>query len=126
MDLEHFRMSIHKLLNKDTDIFPEEALVIILDIKSAVFMDNNGKDTKHTRHIARIVHFVINDENCKIHKIEWCEGGLQLAYIETKNVVDYDLNIRMKYITLRLEKLDTTCTIVVIGDRRFCETRCYI
>ena len=55
-------------------------------------MTNNGKDTKHTRHIARRVNFVRNGENCKMHKIDWCEGGLQLAEIATKNVGMNDLN----------------------------------
>ena len=49
-------------------------------------MANNGRDTKHTRHIARRMHFVRNVEKCKMHKIEWREGGLQLADIGTKNV----------------------------------------
>ena len=30
MDLAHFRMLIHELLNKDTDIVPEEAPLIVL------------------------------------------------------------------------------------------------
>ena len=33
-----------------------------------------------------------------MHKIEWCEGGLQLADIGTKNVSESDLTPRMKYI----------------------------
>ena len=33
-----------------------------MDIKSDVCMANNGKDTKHTRHIYRRVHFVRNCE----------------------------------------------------------------
>ena len=50
-------MSIHELLRKDPDIVPEEAPLVILDIKSAVFMAGNFKDTKHTRNTARRVHF---------------------------------------------------------------------
>ena len=68
-------------MNKDPDIFPEEAPLIILYIKSTVCMAKNGKDTKHTRHISRRVHLVRNGENSKMHKIDWCEGGLQLADI---------------------------------------------
>ena len=83
MALEHFRMLIHELLNKDPDIFPEEAPLIFLDIKSSVCMANNGKDTKHTRHIARRIHFLRDGEKCKMHQIDWCERGLQLAYIVT-------------------------------------------
>ena len=66
-------------------------------------MANNGKDTKHTRHIARIMHFVRNGEKFKMHKMDWCEGGLQLAYIGTKNVNEPDLTPRKKYIIVRLE-----------------------
>ena len=51
MDLAHFRMLIHELLNKDTDIVPWEAPLIVLDIISAMYMAKNGKDTKHNRHI---------------------------------------------------------------------------
>ena len=90
-------------MSKDTDIVPEEAPLILLDIKSAMFVSKNGNDTKHTMHIARKIHFVRNGEKCKIHNIDWCEGGLQLAYIATKNVGDHDLTPRMKYIMVRLD-----------------------
>ena len=69
MFLAYFRMLIHEFLNKDTEIVPEEAPLIILDSKSAVCMDNNGKDTKHKRHISRRVNFVRNGKKCKMHKI---------------------------------------------------------
>ena len=72
MDLAHFRMLIHELLNKYPDIVPEEAPIIILGIKCSVCMAKNGKDTKNTRHITRRVHFVRNGENYKMHKIYWC------------------------------------------------------
>ena len=49
-------------------------------------MAKNGKDTKYTRHISGRVNFARNGEKCKMHNIKWCEGGLHLAYIETKNV----------------------------------------
>ena len=61
-------------------------------------MAKNGKDTKHTRQIARIMHLVRNGEKCKMHKIDWCEGGLQLADIGTKNAGETDITPRMKYI----------------------------
>ena len=105
MDLSYFRMFIHEFLNKDPYIFPEEAPLIILDRKSAVCMANNGKDAKHTRHIARIIHFVRNGEKCKVHKIDWCEGGLKLAYISTNNVGENYFNTRINYIMVRLENL---------------------
>ena len=99
----HFRMLIHEFLNKDPDIFNEGTPLTVLDSKSAVCMDNNGKDTNHTRHITIIVHFVSNGENCKMHIIDWCEGVLHLAYIATNNVGENDLNPKMKYIVLRLD-----------------------
>ena len=67
-------------------------------------MSNNVKDTKHTRHISRRVNFVRNGENCKLHNIDWHEGGLQLVDIGIKNFGENDLNTRMKYIMVRLEK----------------------
>ena len=57
MDLSHFRILIHELLNKDPHIVQEEAPLIILDSKSTVFVAKNGKDTKHISHIARGVNF---------------------------------------------------------------------
>ena len=108
MSLAHFRMLIHELLNKYPYIVPYKAPIIILDIKYAVCMAKNGKDTKHTWQISRRVHFVGNGENCKMHKIHWCGGSLQLSDIATKNVGENDLNPRMKYILVRLENWDGT------------------
>ena len=82
---------------------PEEAPLIVLDSKSAMCMAKDGKDNKHIRHIARRMHFVRNGEKFKMHKIDWCEGGLQLADIVTKNVSEPDLIPRMKYIMVILE-----------------------
>ena len=103
MDLAHFRMLIILFLNKDTDIVPEEAPIIILDSKSDVFMVNNGKDNKHTSHIPRRLNFVRKDEKYKIHNIVWCEGGLEMVDIATNNVGDNYLNPRMKYIMVIIE-----------------------
>ena len=66
-------------------------------------MSNNGKDAKHTRHIARRMHLVSNGEKLNMHKIDWCEGGLQLEDIGTKNVSEPDITPRMKYIMVRPE-----------------------
>ena len=82
---------------------PKEAPLIVLDSKYDMCMAKNGKDTKHTRRIANRMHFVRNEEKCKMHKIDWCEGGLQLADIGTKNVSEPDLTPRMKYIMVRLD-----------------------
>ena len=43
-----------------------------------------------------------------MHKIDCCEGGLKLADIGTKNVSEYDLTPRMKYIMVRIENRDKT------------------
>ena len=60
MDLAHFRMLIHEFVNKDPDIVPEEAPLIVLASKSALWMARNGKDNKHKLHIVRSIHFVWN------------------------------------------------------------------
>ena len=65
MTLAHFRMLVAELLNEDSDMVPKEAPLIVLDSKSAQRMDKNGKDTKHTRNIARRMHFVRNGEKCR-------------------------------------------------------------
>ena len=103
MALAHFRILIHEFLNEDPDMVPKEAPLIVLDSKSAMCVDKNGKDTKHIIHIARRMHFVRNGEICKMHKIDWCEGGLHLADIGTRNVSEPDLTPRTKYIMVRLE-----------------------
>ena len=103
MALAHFRMLIHKLLNKDPDTVPEEAPLIVLDSKSAMCMAKNGNYTKHTRNIARRIHFVRNGEKCKMHRIDCCEGGLQLEDIATKTFGEHDLTPRIKYIMVKLE-----------------------
>ena len=104
MALENFRMLVHELLNEDPDMVPREAPLIVLDRKSAMCMAKNGKEKKYTRHIARRMYLIRNGEKCKMQKIGWCEGGLQLADIGTKNVSEPDLTPRMKYIMVRLDK----------------------
>ena len=89
-------------MNKDPDIVPEEAPLIVLDGRYAICMDKNGKDTKHTIQISRRLNFVRNGEKCNMQKIYWCEGGLQFADNDTKNVGELDLTPRMKYIMERL------------------------
>ena len=70
MAFAHFRMLINELLNKYPYIVPEEAPLIVLFSKSAMWMDKNVKDTKHTGHISNRIHFVKNGEKCKMHKID--------------------------------------------------------
>ena len=89
-------------------------------------MAKNGKDTKHTRNIARRMHFVRNGEKYNMHKINRCEGGLQLADIGTKNVSEPDLTPRMKYIMVRLENgRQKTCTKGVIEYRIVTRNKSY-
>ena len=60
MSLAHFRMLIHEFLYEDPDMVPKEFPLIVLDSKYAMCMANNGKDTKHTRHVASRMYFVRN------------------------------------------------------------------
>ena len=62
MDLAHYRMLNNGSKNKDPYVFPEQSPLIILDIKSDICMENNGKDTKQARHIYRRTYFVRNGE----------------------------------------------------------------
>ena len=71
-------------------------------------MAKNSKDTKHTMPSTRRMHFVRNVEKCKMHKIDYCEGVLQLTDIATDNFGEQDLTPWMKYIMVRLERLDRT------------------
>ena len=122
-------MLVHEFLNNDSYIFPEEVPLIILDSESDVCMAIHGRDTKHTRHIARRVHFVRDGKNFNMHMIDWCEGCLQLLDIATKNVGDNDLNPRIKYTMVRLDNWDRT--LVQEGwqnkgysiEQEFCTTR---
>ena len=82
---------------------PKESILIVLDSKSAICMAKNGEYTKHTRHIARRMHFVRNGEKWKMHKNDWCEEGLKLADIGTNNVSEPDITPRIKYILVILE-----------------------
>ena len=86
MAVTHFRILNNELMNKYPDMVLENALLIILDIKSVVCMANNGKYNKHTRHISRRMYFVWNSEEWNIQKNVWCEGGLILTDIGTNNV----------------------------------------
>ena len=77
-------LGYHLLQNKDTYVVPQKQPLIIVDCKSDMYISNNGKDTKHTRHIGRRLTFVRHCEKYKQDKIDWCEGGLELADIATK------------------------------------------
>ena len=64
-------MLIHDFFNKDPYIVSQEAPLILLYSNSDICMAKNVEDTKHTRHIARIIHLERNGENCKMHNIDW-------------------------------------------------------
>ena len=74
-----------------------------MDSKSDICMAKNVKDTNHTRHISSRMNFVRNGEKYKMHKIDWCGGGLKLANIVKNNVGDNYLTPRMKYIMIILD-----------------------
>ena len=59
MALAHLSMLNNELLNKDSDVVPEQPPFIILYIKLAIFMDKNGD---YTKHIVRRIHLVRNSE----------------------------------------------------------------
>ena len=82
---------------------PEQAPLIILDIKSAMCMENNGKYIKHTRHTSRIINFLRNVEDLNLQKNIWCERGLHLEVIGTNNVRDDELNPILEYTMLILD-----------------------
>ena len=67
---------------------PFQSPLIILDSKSDMCMSKNGKDNQTTRHIYRIIQFVINGEEINLHKKVWCEGGMKLEDIGTNNVME--------------------------------------
>ena len=74
-----------------------------MDSKSAVCMANNVKYNNNSIPIAMIVHFVGHGENWKMHKIDWCERGMQLTDIATNNAGKHDFTTIMKYIMVRLD-----------------------
>ena len=82
----HSNMQNSEFLNKDSDVVPEQAPLIKLNRKSDIFMDNNGKDTKRTRHIYIRLRFVGNGDKFNFPNTVWCEGGLKLEDIVTNNV----------------------------------------
>ena len=63
-------------MNKDPYVVLEQASLIILDRNSYICMSKNGKYTKQTRHITRIMNLVRDGEEWNLHKIVWCEGGM--------------------------------------------------
>ena len=103
MYLSHLRMLNIDLLNNDPYLVPEQACIIIMGNRSSICMDNNDKDVENTRHIAIIMHFLINGEDWNLHKTVCCERGLKLAYIVTNNVREDQLNPILGYAMVRLD-----------------------
>ena len=103
MDLSHFRMLNNKMMDQYLYMVTHWTPLIILDIKSDVCMSDNGKYTKHTRHIYRRMKFVRTGEECNMHKKRWCEGGMKLSDIGTKNVSQDELNTIVGYDMVRLD-----------------------
>ena len=91
------------IFEQNPGIVPEESPMIVLYNKSSMCVANNGKDTKHTRHIVRRIHLVRNSEKYKMQNIDCYEGGLKLADIATNNVGEHDLTLRKKYIMLQID-----------------------
>ena len=79
MDLLHIRILNNKLLSTDTYVVPEQATLIILDRKYYIRVDKIGKNTKHTRHISRIISLVRNGEDWNLYKKILFGGVLQLS-----------------------------------------------
>ena len=124
MDLAHFRMLNNELLKKDPYVVPEQALLIILDIKYHICMAKNGKDAKNTKHISRRILSVINGEECNLHRTVWCEVGLQLADIKTKNFREDKLNPRLGYAMVRIYHWQNTCQRGMTGYIILLRTMC--
>ena len=62
MVLANFIMLNNDIMNKDPYVVPYQAPIVIIDKISSVCMANNGKNTKHTRHICIRMHFVVKVE----------------------------------------------------------------
>ena len=64
------------------------------------------------------MHLVRNGKESNLHKIVWCEGGLELADIGTNNVREDKLNTRFGYAMVRIDNLQNTCQRGVTVYRR--------
>ena len=117
--LSHFRMLIHELLIKDPDIVPEESPFIVLNSKSAMCMANNGKDTKHTRHIARIIHFVRWEKSVRCTRLicvrEVCNWQtllpimlLRLTKHQERNILWLDLTTETEHLYKRGDRIQNS------------------
>ena len=78
MDLEYFRMLNIEFLDKDPDVVPEQAPLIILGRKSGICVDNHIKYNKRTINIDRRINLVRNGKEFNLHKKVWYNRGMQL------------------------------------------------
>ena len=66
------------------------------------------RTSTHTRHLSRRIHLVINSKECNLHKTVWCEEGLKLADIGTKNVREEEFNPGLGYSIVILDNWQNT------------------
>ena len=62
---------------------------------------------------------------CNFYKTVWCEKGLKLADMGTKNLREEEMNHRLVYAMLRLDHWQTNCKIGVTGYRIVWITMCH-
>ena len=63
-------------------------------------------------------------EEWNLQNTVWCEGGIHLAEIGTKNFREDELNTRLGYSMVRHENWQNNCTRRLIGDKRVLTTIC--
>ena len=98
MAVDHHRMLLNELDGKDPDDI-SEAIPILLDSASAIAMAKHAKDTKHTRHIARRLHYVREGEQQSRFSLSYIPAEKQLADIGTKALSEEDMNSRYDIIS---------------------------
>ena len=91
-------MVTNELTGTEPDEFGNPPVLILLDSESAIAMSRNQRDSKHTRHIERRVHYVRQGQKSGQHRLEYVPADLQLADIGTKNLPANALQPRLKYI----------------------------
>ena len=74
----------------------------------------NGKDAKHTRHIASRMNFVSNGEKCNMHKIDWFDRGLNFSDIGTNNVSEPDITIEYHQVVVKRRSLIVSLVYVLV------------
>ena len=102
MAVAHSRMLVNELNGVNPDEYGE-ATKILVDNTSAKAMAQNDKDTKHTRHIARRVHYVRNGQQEGAHNLTYIPADLNLADPGTKNLGCEELEPRMNYIMIKVD-----------------------